>query len=200
MKKVLKAIALFLSWLTLSPLLLILDGRWKLLPRWLRIVLFVFSPLMVVLTFVLIIATTLGIAFADTATVNHFHHHYYTKPSVLQKITGVSFPDYKITDYSESAVFSLRLRHYDTTLEFEEIPDESFYKALEKHSVNYIGENDSVRTFTFKKPYKYLSINYAIDYGSLTRGDAFVEIKEGSKTITVTMFEWPDNNAIFKEE
>lgn len=42
---ILKAIVLFASWLTLSPLLLILDGRWKLLPKWLRIVLFVFSPL-----------------------------------------------------------------------------------------------------------------------------------------------------------
>lgn len=41
-------IALFLSWLTLSPLLLILDNRWKLLPKWLRIVLFVLSPMMLV--------------------------------------------------------------------------------------------------------------------------------------------------------
>ena len=48
MKKhiVFKSIALFFSWLTLSPLLLILDGRWKLLPKWLRIVLFVLSPMM----------------------------------------------------------------------------------------------------------------------------------------------------------
>ena len=44
-----KAVALVISWLTLSPLLLILDGRWKLLPKWLRIVLFVVSPMMLIL-------------------------------------------------------------------------------------------------------------------------------------------------------
>ena len=43
-----KAIALLLSWLTLSPLMLILDGRWKLLPKWLRILLFVLSPMMLI--------------------------------------------------------------------------------------------------------------------------------------------------------
>lgn len=48
MRKILKVIALSLSWLTLSPLLLVLDGRWKLLPKWLRIVLFVLSPMMLV--------------------------------------------------------------------------------------------------------------------------------------------------------
>ena len=37
---ILKGTALAVSWLTLSPLLLILDGRWKLLPKWLRVVLF----------------------------------------------------------------------------------------------------------------------------------------------------------------
>lgn len=43
----LKCIVLAISWLTLSPLLLIMDGRWKLLPKWLRIVLFVVSPMMI---------------------------------------------------------------------------------------------------------------------------------------------------------
>ena len=45
----LKAVALVISWLSLLPLLLILDGRWKLLPKWLRIVLFVLSPMMLVI-------------------------------------------------------------------------------------------------------------------------------------------------------
>ena len=49
---ILKGLALLLSWLILSPLLLILDGRWKLLPKWLRIALFVISPLMVLLVLI----------------------------------------------------------------------------------------------------------------------------------------------------
>ena len=47
--KGLESIVLAVSWLTLSPLLLILDGRWKLLPKWLRIVLFIISPMMIIL-------------------------------------------------------------------------------------------------------------------------------------------------------
>lgn len=43
---VFKSIALFLSWLTQSPLLLILDGRWKLLSKCLQVVLFLVSPMM----------------------------------------------------------------------------------------------------------------------------------------------------------
>ncbi|MBQ6101630.1 MAG: hypothetical protein IJK36_08530 [Bacteroidales bacterium] len=48
----LKCIVLAISWLTLSPLLLIMDGRWKLLPKWLRIVLFIISPMMIVLVLI----------------------------------------------------------------------------------------------------------------------------------------------------
>lgn len=193
MKKILKALALFLSWLTLSPLLLILDGRWKLLPKWLRIVLFVLSPLMV-------IVIGLALFFSDAVVVDHFHRYYYTKPSALQRITGVHFPDYKIVDCTKGSWFGHGTHHYDTTLEFEEIPDDAFYKALEKHGVNYIGENDTVRTFSFKQPYKYFSISYAFSYDLLTRGDVLVEVKEGSKTFKITMLEWPDNNKFFEEE
>ena len=188
-----KAIALLLSWLTLSPLMLILDGRWKLLPKWLRIVLFVLSPMVVIIV-------VLALLFGDAAVMNHFHHHYYTKPRALRLITGVTFPNYKIVDYTEGNLFSHGPRHYDTTLEFEDMPDETFYKALGKYGDFYIGENDSVRTFSFKKPYRYFSIGYAFEYDLLTRGDVYIEIKEGSKAFKVTMFEWPDNNKFFEEE
>lgn len=47
--KAVKYTALLLSYLTLSPLLLILDRRWQLLPKWLRITLFVLSPLMLII-------------------------------------------------------------------------------------------------------------------------------------------------------
>ena len=74
MKKhiVFKSIALTLSWLTLLPLLLILDGRWKLLPKWLRIVLFVLSPMMVIII-------VLAALFANAVTIDHFHHYHFAK-------------------------------------------------------------------------------------------------------------------------
>ena len=74
------------------------------------------------------------------------------------------------------------------------IPDEAFYKALEEQGVSYVDENDSVRTFLFKKTYRYLSFGY---YDVITYGDAAIEVREGSKTFKLTLFEWPDNNLFF---
>lgn len=185
----LKSLALFISWLTLSPLLLILDGRWKLLPKWLRIVLFVLSPMM-------LICIILAVSFADKEAEDHFHRYHFIKPKVIERITGVRFPEYHVVDYNNGC-FCHSIHHYDTNLEFENIPDEAFYKALEKQGVNYIDENDSVRTFLFKKTYRYLSLSY---YDVITYGDATIEVREGSKTFKVKLFEWPENNQFFLEE
>ena len=62
----------------------------------------------------------------------------------------------------------------------------------------YIDFNDTVRTFSFKKPYKYLSLGSYYDF--ITYGDAFIEVKEGSRSFKVTLFEWPGNNDLFKRE
>lgn len=77
-----KAIALLLSWLTLSPLLLILDGRWKLLPKWLRIALFVVSPMM------LIIVAVAAIWGSDYYS-EHYMQHHFARRKVVENITGV---------------------------------------------------------------------------------------------------------------
>ena len=185
----LKSLALFISWLTLSPLLLILDGRWKLLPKWLRIVLFVLSPMM-------LICIILAMSFADKEAEDHFHRYHFIKPKVIERITGVRFPEYHVVDYNNGC-FCHSIHHYDTNLEFENIPDEAFYKALEKQGVNYNDENDSVRTFLFKKTYRYLSLS---DYDVFTYGDATIEVREGSKTFKVSLFEWPGNNGFIKGE
>ena len=185
----LKSLAIILSWLTLSPLLLILDGRWKLLPKWLRIVLFVLSPMM-------LICIILALSFADKEAEDHFHRYHFIKPRVIERITGVRFPKYQVVDYS-NGYFCHSIHHYDTNLEFENIPDEAFYKALEKQGANYIDEIDSVRTFLFKKTYRYLSFSY---YDVFTYGEVTIEVREGSKTFKVKLFEWPENNQFFLEE
>ena len=186
---VFKSIALIFSWLTLSPLILILDGRWKLLPKWLRIVLFVLSPMM-------LICIILAVSFADKEAEDHFHRYHFIKPKAIERITGVRFPEYHVVNYNNGC-FCHSIHHYDTNLEFENIPDGAFYKVLEKQGVSYIDENDSVRTFLFKKTYRYLSFS---DYDVFTYGDATIEVREGSKTFKVSLFEWPDNNQFFLEE
>ena len=91
---VFKSIALFLSWLTLSPLLLILDGRWKLLPKWLRIVLFVLSPMMLV---VMAVAAFFGYMYYS----EHYMQHHFVRRRVVENITGVKFPKYKVLNQGE---------------------------------------------------------------------------------------------------
>ena len=133
---------------------------------------------------------------ANEEAVDHFHRYHFIKHRVIERITGVRFPEYQVVDYNEGC-FCHSIHHYDTNLEFENVPDEAFYKALEKQAVSYIDENDSVRTFLFKKTYRYLSFSY---YDVITYGDATIEVKEGSKTFMVSLFEWPENNQIFLEE
>lgn len=123
-----KSIALFLSWLTLSLLLLIFDGRWKLLPKWLRIVLFVLSPMMLI---IMVVSALWGY---DCYSEYYMQHHFVRR-SVVENITGVKFPKYKVLNRGEEwKCFSRSPEHtYDFTLEFKKIPDEDFYKKLDEH-------------------------------------------------------------------
>ena len=123
-----KAIALFLSWFTLSPLMLILDGRWKLLPKWLRIVLFVLSPMMLVVMDV-------AVFWGNDYYSEHYMQHHFVRRRVVENIIGVSLPRYKVVDRGEEWVcFGRFPEHtYDFTLEFKKMPDDDFYKKLDEH-------------------------------------------------------------------
>lgn len=126
--KGLKSILLSVSWLTLSPLLLILDGRWKLLPKWLRIVLFVVSPMMLV---VMAVAALWGYDYYS----EHYMQHHFVRRRVVENITGVKFPKYKVLNRGEEwKCFGRSPEHtYLFTLEFNKMPDYEFYKKLDKH-------------------------------------------------------------------
>lgn len=130
MKKhtIFKSIALLLSWLTLSPLLLILDGRWKLLPKWLRIVLFLLSPMIIV---VLALVVLWGIDYYP----KYYMQHHFVKRKVVENITGVRLPEYKVVERGEDRkCFGRYPEHaYDFTLEFRKIPDDAFYETLDEY-------------------------------------------------------------------
>ena len=123
-----KAIALLLSWFTLSPLLLILDGRWKLLPKWLRIVLFVVSPMVLILVAV---AAIWGYDYYS----EHYMQHHFVRRRVVENITGVRLPRYKVVNWHRvSPCFSRFYEdNYYFTLEFNKMPDDEFYKKLDEH-------------------------------------------------------------------
>ena len=125
---ILKGTALAVSWLTLSPLLFILDGEWKLLPIWLRIVLFVLSPLVLIVLAMLVL-------WGYVSYPEYHMKHHFVKRRVVENITGVKFPKYKVLNQGEEwECFSRSLEHtYDFTLEFKKMPDEDFYEKLDEH-------------------------------------------------------------------
>ncbi len=172
-----KSIALVLSWLTLSPLLLILDGCWKLLPKWLRILLFFLSPLMLIL---IVIAVILG----DMYYSDFYARHHFVKPKVVENITGVRLPNYKVVKY-ERGPRSFNGDYSDEfVLEFENVPDEAFYDTPKEH-------------FDSFEPGKY---SYSAIWGNgleAPKGESdkddigfSINIERGSKTFHVRVMEW----------
>ena len=164
-----KAIALFLSWLTLSPLMLILDGRWKLLPKWLRIVLFVFSPMMMIIVVVL--------ALLVQADYSYYSRRHFVESDVIENITGVSFPKYTVLERR-----STRCDYY--TLEFERKPDEAFYKELDERFDSYEPGK-----------YSYSAIwgnGIKAPKGESDKDDISfsIDIEKGSRTFHVRVGEW----------
>ena len=175
----LKSMVLAASWLTLSPLLLIFDGRWKLLPKWLRIVLFVLSPMMLI---VMAVAAFWGYDYYS----EHYMQHHFVKRRVVENITGVSLPRYKVVDRGEEWVcFGRSPEHtYDFTLEFKKTPDEDFYEKLAEH-------------FDCFEPGKY---SYSAIWGNgmeAPKGESdkddisfSIDIERGSKTFHIRVGEW----------
>ena len=166
-----KAIALFLSWLTLSPLMLILDSRWKLLPKWLRIVLFVLSPMMLIIV--------VALALLVQMDYSYYSRRHFVKSSVIENITGVSFPKYRVVDRRST------WNSYDNfTLEFKRMPDEAFYKELDEH-------------FDCFEPGKY---SYSAIWGNgleAPKGESdeddisfSIEVEKGSKMFHIRVMAW----------
>ena len=176
---VLKSIVLAISWLTLSPLLFIFDGRWKLLPKWLRIVLFVVSPMMLV---VMAMAALWGYDYYS----EHYLQHHFVRRRVVENITGVRLPRYKVIERGEEwECFSRSPKHtYDFTLEFKKMPDDAFYEKLNEH-------------FDCFEPGKYcysaiLGNGIEAPKGESDKDDISfsIDIERGSKTFQIRVIGW----------
>ena len=183
-----KRIAILLSWLALSPLFLILDGRWKLLPKWLRIVLFLVSPMMVIVYF-------LAIAFADFGMERYTHKCRFTNPRAVEKLTGVAFPDYKVIEYTPKLGHGPK--YFVSLMEFDSVPNNFFYNELEKQdNCQKVGKD----TLFFSRQYHYLLIeNLFFSEKIVVIGDVLLELVKGSKSFEVSLFEWPDHNRYLTE-
>lgn len=175
----LKAVALAVLWLALSPLMLILDGRWKLLPKWLRIVLFVFSPM------ILIIVAVAAIWCNDYYS-EHYMKHHFVRRRVVENITGIEFPKYKVVNRGEEwRCFGRSPEHaYLFTLEFNKMPEEEFYNKLDEHFDCFeLGE------------YSYSAIwgnGLEAPKGESDEDDIgfSIDVERGSKTCHVRVWTW----------
>lgn len=130
-----KYIAIVLSYLTLSPLLLILDGKWKLLSKWLRITLFILSPFMLVAGGIIV---WFGVCWYQSY---YYPKHHFVKPSVIENITGVKLPNYKVIEYDMGEEQSNGYYPQKYVLEFKNIPSEEFYQELDKKFYKTLNSN-----------------------------------------------------------
>lgn len=172
---ILKSVALALSWLTISPLLLVLDHRWQLLPTWLRIVLFVLSPMTLVVLFVLGI---MGYFYYQ----DYWREHHFVRPRVIENITGVRMPKYKVIERNlEQAI------DYEDTfvLEFKDMPDSSFYQRLRNNGFDYY---DGCYCFHLNWGSGMVK-DEVVPKGEKGNYDYTLMICEGEKTFTVRVME-----------
>ena len=89
-----------LSWLTISPIFYYLTGRWKLMSKKRRIGLVIISPM-----FLTIYAF---MCLAGLSIYYDYHRKYrFADQDVLTRITGVTYPDFKIIEYGKSFLRTL---------------------------------------------------------------------------------------------
>ena len=199
----LKGVALGISWLTLSPLLLILDGRWKLLPKWLRVVLFLVSPMMVI--------TYAVAAFLCNAYYWDYYYprHHYVRPKVVENFIGMPLPRYMVVEYDRDRR-SFNGDYSDGfTLEFRKVPDDDFYNEIDKHFRQYVPNrrqldsisSDAIYIFSPRAEIKD-SILYTLERwwgngveapkGESDSGDIIytIMIERGSKIFYIRVMEW----------
>ena len=114
-------LTLLFSWLTISPLFIYLASRWKLIGKKVRILLFLISPLMLIIYF-------------SSALIGYYGYHrkyHFADNEVIERITGVAFPEVDIIDYEKGESGFLGDYSDKLILEMEEELGESTYHYLD---------------------------------------------------------------------
>lgn len=176
-KRIIKGATLVVAWFSLSPLLLILDGMWKLLPKWLRIVLFTLSPM------VLIVVTVSLILCYFYYCDYYYPRHHFVRPAVVENITGVRLPRYKVIEYYRGRRAFTRDYYDQFILEFKEMPGDYFYKMLQDNGFDC---QDGCYTFRLNWG-SGLVKNEVVPKGEKGNYDYSLEICEGQQDFTINV-------------
>lgn len=175
-----KYIFLFLSYLTISPLLLILDRKWNLLPKWLKITLFVVSPFMLLLLLI-------ALASIDWAMSKYTHEYRFTSNKAIMEMTGICFPTYIMTECKKER--SSICNSYILKFEFVEMPDSNFFQKLEENKDMY--ELDYQGNMCFSKDYYYWAIvSYFGNRGPKINGTAILMVNKNSPVFEINLVEF----------
>jgi len=122
--KITQWLTILLSWLTISPLFVYLASRWELIGKKVRILLLLISPLMLIVYFIIFLLALQG--YYDYQRKYHFADN-----EVIERITGVAFPEVDIIDYEKGESGFLGDYSDKLILEMEEELSESTYHYLD---------------------------------------------------------------------
>lgn len=111
-------------WLTVSPLFCYLAGRWTLMGKKLRVCLMLISPLFLIVYFILYLLVS-GVYY------DYRREHRFADKEVLERITGVAYPDFEVVKYTKGEESFLGDYHDELTIEFKEMPSAAFYQSLD---------------------------------------------------------------------
>ena len=122
--KITQWLALLFSWLTISPLFVYLANKWKLISKKVRILLLLISPLMLIVYLIIFLLALQG--YFDYQRKYHFADN-----EVIERITGVAFPEVDIVDYEKGKSSFLGDYSDKLILEMEEEMREATYHYLD---------------------------------------------------------------------
>ena len=186
--KIRQWLALLLIWLTISPLFIHYAREWQLIGKRLRILLFLISPLMLIVYFPIFVLIFL---FTFDEIDEYQRRNYFSDNEVIENIIGVALPELDIIDYRQYTNPNIAVVQ-DTDsliLKMEDELSESTFHYLDsiisigntewsKHDEEYkyfIEWNHEKRT---PEPLKKFIGPYGEGFFSLS-------FKKGSKTITL---------------
>lgn len=122
--KVLRWLALLLSWLTVSPLFIYLASRWKMMGKKVRISLLLVSPFMLIIYLLISVFIVLGY-------MDYQRKYRFADNQAIERITGVPFPELKIVNYEKGGMSFTGDYNDCLTLEMEEELSEATYHHLD---------------------------------------------------------------------
>lgn len=140
--KLIQWLTLLLSWLTVSPLFFYLARKWRLVGKKVRVLLLLMSPLMLIVYAVAVLFILQGYG-------DYKRKHHFASNEVIERITGVAFPELSIIDYEKGDAGFLGDYNDMLTLEMKNDLSESTYHYLDSvisaGDTNWSKHNDVYR-------------------------------------------------------